>query len=30
MTFAGHFVDDVHASVNIRKVVPNHRNEALP
>jgi hypothetical protein len=30
VTFAGHFVDDVRASVNIRKAVPNHRNEALP
>ena len=28
--FAGHFVDDVRASVTIRKAVPNHRNEALP
>ena len=28
--FAGHFVDDVRASVIIRKAVPNHRNEALP
>jgi hypothetical protein len=30
MTFAGHFVDDVRASVTIRKGVPNRRNEALP
>jgi hypothetical protein len=30
MTFAGHFVDDVRASVTIRKAVPNRRNEALP
>ncbi len=30
VTFAGHFVDDVRASVNIRKVVANQRNEALP
>jgi hypothetical protein len=30
VTFAGHFVDDVRASVTIRKAVPNHRNEALP
>jgi len=30
MTFAGHFVDDVRASVTIRKVAPNHRNEVLP
>ena len=30
MTFAGHFVDDVRASVTIRKAAPNHRNEALP
>jgi hypothetical protein len=30
MTFAGHFVDDVRAFVNIRKAVPNQRNEALP
>jgi hypothetical protein len=30
MTFAGHFVDDVRASVTIRKAAPNHRNEVLP
>lgn len=30
MTFAGHFVDNVRASVTIRKATPNHRNEALP
>jgi hypothetical protein len=30
VTFAGHFVDDVRASVTIRKAAPNHRNEALP
>lgn len=30
MTFAGHFVDDVRASVTIRKAVPNQGNEALP
>jgi hypothetical protein len=30
VTFAGHFVDDVRASVTIRKAVPRHRNEALP
>jgi hypothetical protein len=30
VTFAGHFVDDVRASVTIRKAVPNHRNEVLP
>ena len=30
MTFAGHFVDDVRASVTIRKAVPNHQNEVLP
>jgi hypothetical protein len=30
VTFAGHFVDDVRASVTIRKAVPNRRNEALP
>ena len=30
VTFAGHFVDDVRAFVNIRKAVPNQRNEALP
>ena len=29
-TFAGHFVDDVRAFVNIRKAVPNQLNEALP
>jgi hypothetical protein len=30
VTFAGHFVDGVRAFVNIRKAVPNQRNEALP
>jgi hypothetical protein len=30
VTFAGHFVDDVRASVTIRKAVPSRRNEALP
>jgi hypothetical protein len=30
VTFAGHFVDDVRASVTIRKVDPHHQNEALP
>ena len=30
ITFAGHFVDEVRASVNIRKSVSNHGNEALP
>jgi hypothetical protein len=30
VSFAGHFVDDVHASVTVRKAVPNQRNEALP
>lgn len=30
VTFAGHFVDDVRASVTVRKAVPNQRNEALP
>jgi hypothetical protein len=30
VTFAGHFVDDVRASVTIRKVDPHHLNEALP
>jgi hypothetical protein len=29
-TFAGHFVDDVRAFINIRKAVPNQRNEAQP
>ena len=29
VTFAGHFVDDVRASVTIRKAVPNHRKPAL-
>ena len=28
--FAGHFVDDVRASVTIRKAVPNQRNATLP
>ncbi len=30
VAFAGHFVDEVHASVTIRKAAPNHRNLALP
>ena len=30
VTFAGHFVDDVRASVTIRRVDPRHQNEALP
>jgi hypothetical protein len=30
VTFAGHFVDDVRASINIRQSVSNHGNEALP
>ena len=30
MTFAGHFVDDVHASVTIRKAVPDHSTQVLP
>jgi hypothetical protein len=30
MTFAGHFVDDVRASVTIRKAVPDHSTQALP
>ena len=30
VTFAGHFVDDVRASVTICKVDPHHQNEALP
>jgi hypothetical protein len=30
VTFAGHFVDDVRASVNIRQSVSNHGSEALP
>jgi hypothetical protein len=30
VTFTGHFVDDVRASVTVRKAVPNQRNEALP
>ena len=30
ITFAGHFVDDVRTSVNIRKSVPNQGSEALP
>lgn len=30
VTFAGHFVDDVRASVSIRKVMPDHRTGALP
>lgn len=30
VTFAGHFVDHVRASVSIRNAMPDHRNEALP
>ena len=30
VTFAGHFVDDVRASVNIRQSVSNHGSEAQP
>jgi hypothetical protein len=30
MTFAGHFVDDVRASIRIRKAVPDHSTQALP
>lgn len=30
VTFAGHFVDDVRASVSLRKSVSNHGSEALP
>ncbi len=30
ITFAGHFVDDVRASINIRQSVSNHGSEALP
>lgn len=30
VTFAGHFVDDVRASVTIRKAAPNHRNQGMP
>jgi hypothetical protein len=30
VTFAGHFVDDVRASVTIRKAVPDHSTQALP
>ena len=30
MTFAGHFVDDVRASIRIRHAAPNHSNEAQP
>jgi hypothetical protein len=30
VTFAGHFVDDVRASVSIRKPASNRRNQALP
>jgi len=30
VTFAGHFVDDVRASVSIRKAVPKHQNVVLP
>jgi len=30
VTFVGHFVDDVRASVTIRKAAPNQRNAALP
>jgi hypothetical protein len=30
MTFAGHFVDDVRASIRIRHAAPNHSNVAQP
>ena len=30
VTFAGHFVDDVRASIRIRNVAPKQRNLALP
>jgi hypothetical protein len=30
VTFAGHFVDDVRASINIRQSVSNHGSEVLP
>jgi hypothetical protein len=30
VTFAGHFLDDVRASVSLRKAVPNPPNQALP
>lgn len=30
VTFAGHFVDDVRASINIRQSVSNHGSKALP
>ena len=30
MTFAGHFVDDVRASIRIRHAAPKQRNEVLP
>lgn len=30
VTFAGHFVDDVRASINIRQSVSNHGSDALP
>lgn len=30
ITFAGHFVDDVRASIRIRNAAPNHRSQALP
>ena len=30
MTFAGHFVDDVRASIRIRHAAPNQQNPALP
>ena len=30
MTFAGHFVDDVRASIRIRNAAPNQQNPALP
>lgn len=30
VTFAGHFVDDVRASIRVRNAVPNQRNQALP
>jgi len=29
LTFAGHFVDDVRASIRVRHAVPNQRNQAL-
>ena len=30
VSFAGHFVDDVRASVTVRKPVSNRRSQALP